>query len=207
VEEDPAWASAVIMVSMMHRNLGDESESEASCRRALELAKQLDSARRYEIEGWCYAGKEETYGQAIQALDAMLALEPSLNVWDHVVARRLLLLERVDEAIERWEQLGRVSFLGWLARGGLASAYARQERFDDAYQLIREFLATFPDRSEDYAGLGDHWVRTGSVRASSTPPSRLSRRRRRSIRKHLELASGVFASPSSASSGVRLKPP
>lgn len=165
IEEDPSWAHATMMVSMMHNNLGHEREAQEYARRAVALAEGLDPRHRYDVEGWYYALREETYGDAIQSLEALIALNPTQTAFLHLVARRYFLLERVPEAIDRWERLRKQGAL-WMPLGQLASAYDELEQFDEAHQVIAEFLTRFPDRAEGIAGLGDHWVRRGRLDAA-----------------------------------------
>ncbi len=166
-EQDPEWARAVNMVAVMYSNIGLEKEAEDYARRAFELDRRLHPKERYFIEGFYYALHEETYGQAVEKIRKHIELGGEIAS-HHVLARRLFLLERVDEAIDHWEILtGAESPLPlWMAYDHLALAYSHQGRFDEAYQIIESFIPRFPDRSEAYAGLGDHWIRAGSLDAA-----------------------------------------
>ncbi|HXV62760.1 MAG TPA: tetratricopeptide repeat protein, partial [Vicinamibacteria bacterium] len=120
---------------------------------------------RYSVEGFYYALREETYDQAIEKIAKHIELTGEIAS-HHVLARRLFLLERVDEAITHWEIVTRMQHPLWMAYNQLASAYEYQQRFDIAYELIESFMTRFPDRAEVYAGLGEHWIRAGKYDAA-----------------------------------------
>ena len=165
LEEDPEWARAVQTVSLAYSNLGREKEYEEYARRALELAERENPRDRYAIEGWYYAGREETYAKTIQAYRKHIELTKEIAS-NHILARRLFFLERVDEAIDRWEIYARTGLSLWMVYDQLANAYAHQERFDEADQLLEGFLSRYPDRAEAVAGLGDHFLRAGNLAAA-----------------------------------------
>lgn len=99
-EEDPEWGRAVEAVSMMYSNIGVEKQSLEYAKRVYELSDRLDPKERHAIEGWYYAKREDTYWQAIQAYRKHVELGNEI-IANHIIARRLFLLERVDEAIEQ----------------------------------------------------------------------------------------------------------
>ena len=163
IEEDPGFAEALRGASIMHSNLGHQEEAWEYANRALEHMDRLNPLEQLRHKAWTYAMKEETYGLAIDACQQILKLEPDDRPRRHWMARRLSMLERLDEAIEHWEWMRERKHPGSMMYGSLANAYTEQGRFGKAEEVSREYIERFPDRSAGYQMLGETLTRCGRL--------------------------------------------
>jgi DNA-binding winged helix-turn-helix (wHTH) protein/tetratricopeptide (TPR) repeat protein len=165
VAADPEWARALAMVSMMHNNLGHEREAEEFALRALALSENLEPRLRYTVELWHYARREETYGRAIEIGGKLLELEPE-HAFRHIVLRRLLLLERLDEAIGHGTVFLETGRPGVLPMTALSRAYGLLGRFEEANEVLRELVEHNPTVPGAHLAMGAHLMRRGKLDAA-----------------------------------------
>ena len=153
LEEDPNCAEALAGAAIMHNNLGHQKRASEYFERAFEQIDRVRPATRYRLEAWTYLRNEETYGEAIEACRKLLELNPDDRPPRHWLARTLLKLERLDEAIEHWEWMRERKHPGAMMYGSLADAYALRGELDRATEVWQEYIERFPDRPAGYRGL------------------------------------------------------
>ena len=163
IEEDPTFAIAMRAASVMHNNLGNSEEAWEYANRALEHIDRLNPLEQLRLKAWTYAMREETYGLAIDACQQVLRIEPNDRPRRHWMARRLFMLERLDEAIEHWEWMRERKHPGAMMYGSLASAYTEQGQLGKADEVSREYIERFPDRSAGYQMAGKTLTRWGRL--------------------------------------------
>ena len=147
----------------MHSNLGHQKEAWEYANRAMEHFNRLEPRRQLFLRTWTYAMKEETYGLAIEACQQILKLDPDNRAPRHWMARRLSMLERLDEAIEHWEWMRERKHPGAMMYYALALAYSLRGDSTTGQEISREYIERFPDRSAGYEMLGQNLSRWGRL--------------------------------------------
>jgi tetratricopeptide (TPR) repeat protein len=160
---DPGFAMALSKLSRAHYAIGHSQASEQYARRAHEHVSRLSSRERFYVEGNYYGAKEENYGRAIEAYKKALELYPDHASARFNLARRYLLLEHYDEAIEELKELRRRGSTLPEVYGDLSFCYAARGEFDNGYQVLKEFLDGNPDSSAGHFWLGLHLTRWGKL--------------------------------------------
>ena len=171
IEVDPTFAEGLMNASIMHSNLGHETEAWDYAQRALEHSHRATPARQAIMESWTYALKEETYGLAIESGKRAARLNEGPGQERartrlgplHWAARRLLVLERLDEAIDMWEGMGARKLPATYLHTTLARAYSLRGDRANAEAVMREYVEMFPDRAAAWGGLGETLTQWGKL--------------------------------------------
>ncbi len=163
LEVDPGFAMALAKLSVIHNNLGHESEADEFGRRALEHLDRLSARERYYIEGNYYARRRATFGRAIEAYRKTVEHYP-----DHTSARNNLALlyqdfERYEEAIEEGESLIRAKFEFAGIYNIVALSHAARGDLAKGHQVVQDFVERYPENWVGYANLGWHLLKWGKL--------------------------------------------
>jgi tetratricopeptide (TPR) repeat protein len=131
-----------------------------------QLVDQLPALERYKVEGGYFGMKESTYDLSIEAYEKALELDPNEYGSRHVLALRLVLLERIDEAIEHFEDLIHRGYEFVAAHWLLARCYAMKGEFHRGYQILTDYKEKNPDSAVAYRNLGSHLLEWGKYEES-----------------------------------------
>ena len=161
VDRDPKFAMALAKLSAVYGNMGRMRKAEEFSQKALASSERIPARERFFIEGMHYSRRQGTFGRSIEAYQNLLRIDPSNVDAANNLAVRYDLLERLDEAIELYEQcLDGVSAITY---SSLVECYADKGLFETGYSILRDYLARNPDNSHAYEGLGWLLARWGKV--------------------------------------------
>jgi tetratricopeptide (TPR) repeat protein len=179
VEVDPNFAGALLALSTAHLNLGHRKEALEYGKRALEHSERLPDSERFFMEGSYYADVSlETWGRSVEAYKKAIESGHSNH---HNLARRYLLLEAYDEAIEHFEYGRKRRWPAAYSHFQLAQCYAALGEFEKGYQVLQEFLTLSPNNWAGERGRGRHLIVWGKLDEASAAFSKADSIRPRSL--------------------------
>jgi TolB-like protein/Flp pilus assembly protein TadD len=161
LELDPGFAMAMTGLSEYYGPASKEGQQYA--RMAMEHADRLTKRERLYIQGRYYHLKQETFSSALETYSELLDLYP-----DHFAARSnmgylTLLLERYAEAVVHFEELKRRDFPFISSYGMLARSSAGLGRFDDGYQVWRDYIEQNPNSLAAYERFAHYLILIGRL--------------------------------------------
>ena len=163
LELDPDFAMALAKLSVAHGNTGDKGKEKEYAQKALALVSRLSDRERYYIEGRYYSLDEETQSRAVDAYRKAIELFPDHHSARHNLALIYMDEERYDEAIANFEVLRREGMVFPATYRFLANAYARKDQYDQAVQVLRDYVERHPDRAAGHNNLGQMLVVVGEL--------------------------------------------
>ncbi len=163
--------------SIMHTNLGHETEAWEYAQRAMEHSHRATPARQAIMEAWTYAMKEETYGLAIEAgkRAARLNEGPGQDRARHprvhdtgprddlACSKRSGRSPRTLGGMRARKLPAATIYNAWLVPTPCAGTRKMAEA------AMREYVEMFPDRA---AGMGGCWERPYAFGDASTRRSK-----------------------------------
>jgi tetratricopeptide (TPR) repeat protein len=163
IEIDPNFAMALLKLAVAHGNLQHVAQARAYAARAFQHVDRLTARERYYVEGYYYGLNSATFDKAIQAYSKAIELFPDHASARHNLALLDMQLERYDDAIKNFEELRRRGMTFPATYGALAGSYASLGRFDQAYQIDREYVDRNGGSATGYQQLGAILTRGGRL--------------------------------------------
>jgi len=160
---DPDFAMAYRSLAMSHNNLFLYAQRTRYIQKAMELSERLPDRERYQIMGDFYSDSESTYDKAIEAYSSLLELYPdnltainNLGLIYSGIGEREKGVEYYEEAIHKGDRSA-------VAYTNLASAYGGIGRYDEAKQLLENYIETILDLPSIRNSLGQLYIQQGKL--------------------------------------------
>jgi serine/threonine protein kinase/Flp pilus assembly protein TadD/TolA-binding protein len=150
---DPQFAMAYRSIAVSYNNLFLFAERKKYMEKALEFVDRLSERERYIIEGDYYWSSEATYDKAIAAYTKLLELYPDDMIVNHNLAVSFQLLEDYEKAIEKYEICTRAGEEFIHSHTQLADAYAAKGLYDEAKEILRNYIDNISDHVLAHHGL------------------------------------------------------
>jgi tetratricopeptide (TPR) repeat protein/TolB-like protein/predicted Ser/Thr protein kinase len=163
IQIDPKFAMALAKLAVVSGNLGLTDKRDAYAKRAIENLDRLTSRERYYIEGYYYSLRPDTIGKAIDAYKQGLALHPEHQASRHNLGLQYLVLERIPEGIEQYEELRRRGTSNPTSSGNLASAYIAIGEMSRAVEVTEDFVRRNPENAAGLQNLGEALIAAGKL--------------------------------------------
>ncbi|MGD9345230.1 MAG: protein kinase [Candidatus Aminicenantes bacterium] len=160
---DPEFAMAYRSLAVSYGNMYLFSERTKYIKKAIELAERLPDRERYNITGSFYQRSQTTQDKSIEAYTELLKLYP-----DDILALGNLGviyagINEYEKAIEYYKkeiQAGEVSSLPYT---NLASAYRALQRYQEAQELLENYLANISDNEQVHRSLSLSYIQRGQL--------------------------------------------
>ncbi|NIO48853.1 MAG: tetratricopeptide repeat protein [Candidatus Aminicenantes bacterium] len=153
VAVDPEFAMAYRGMAMAYSNLGYRARQRNYLQKALEFSDRVSDRERYWIQTDYYSLSEKTYDKAIEAFNKLLQLYPNDLKGNNGLGLLYSNLEEWDKAIERFEVLILNKDEAYFSYLNQASAYKAKGLYDEAREVLENYLNNFQDDSVIRLGL------------------------------------------------------
>ena len=137
---DPEFAMAYRSLGSAYGNLGQKPMGLKYLQKALELKTRVSEKERLSIEGDYYRQSEKTIGQAIEAYQKLLELDPLDAIGNTNLGVLYGDLEEFDKSIARYKVLIESVPGSVLAVNNLADAYQAMGQYDLAADVLERYL-------------------------------------------------------------------
>jgi tetratricopeptide (TPR) repeat protein/tRNA A-37 threonylcarbamoyl transferase component Bud32 len=159
---DPEFAMAYRSLAISYNNLLLFNERTKYITKAMELSNRLSVRENYQIQGDFYSDSERTYGKAIEAFNNLLELYPedytasvNLGVLYSDINEYDKSIELLQIAVEHAE--GRI-----LAYTNLESYYRAKGRYEDARELLENYISNVSDHAAIHRDLSLLHIQQGN---------------------------------------------
>jgi len=160
---DSEFAMAYRTLSVAYKNLGYGSEAKNRLQLAYDLSENVSEKERFLIQGLFFAQSEETYTQAIDAYDNLLALFPTDEIGNANLGMIYVDLEQWDKAIEVLEVNRRVKDDSVQPYITLAAAYAGKGLYKKANEVFKSYLRDVEDNVSIRSSLALNYISQGEL--------------------------------------------
>ncbi len=154
---DPEFALAYRSMAMSYGNIGFYKERKEFIQKAFELSARLPEREKYWIHGDFYKESEKTWGKSIEAYNHLIRLYPDaiagytnlsiifarMGQWEKVLELRKTAVEKDPHALNI---------------SNLAGAYRDKGLYEEAKEVLQEYLASHPDNTSIHLGLAHTYV-------------------------------------------------
>lgn len=161
---DPEFAMAYRNLSTAYSNLGLTSEAHRHLQKAFDLSDRVSERERFYIMGDYYRGTEQDQDKAIDAYSKLLELYPDDEIGNNNLGILYLGLEQWDKAELRFESNLRSNDSKYHSYFNLASLHIVQGKYEEAEQVLREYLSRNADHPRIRAGLARIYLLQGRYR-------------------------------------------
>ncbi len=163
IEIDPEFAIAYLHMATQYWRLGLISERNKYNQKALELKDRLSDRERYLVQANFYLESEKTYDKAIEWYTSLLKLYPedtSGNIYFGILYKRI---EEWDKAIERIKIAVQNVPQSSLFADSLAEAYRGKGMFNEAREVLEEYIRDYSDDAMIRRGLAQGYIDQGEL--------------------------------------------
>jgi serine/threonine protein kinase/Flp pilus assembly protein TadD len=160
VSIDPEFAMAYRGMAAAYGNIGDSEKDKESIKKALELSDRISERERLQIQGQFYYQSERTYDQAIEAFNKLIEIYPDDVLGNSYLGLIYSTIEEEEEAVEKLKVCVEVQ-KDLLNCGNLAGAYQVIGLYDDAMQVLEDYLRTEQDIPQVHVDLGRNHLYQG----------------------------------------------
>ncbi len=145
---DPEFAMAYRAMSVAYGNLGYHSEAERRLEKAFELKDNVSDRERYYIEADYFRRTEQTYDQAIQAYEKLLAIYPDDHVGNNNLGVVYDAIEEYDKAITYFSANVNNRAKNYHSYSNLAHAYLNIGKLRRAEDTAKSYLSEIADQPQ-----------------------------------------------------------
>ncbi len=160
---DSEFAMAYRTLSVAYKNLGYGSEAKNRLQLAYDLRESVSEKERFLIQGQFFAQSEETYTEAIDAYDKLLALYPTDEIGSANLGMIYVDLEEWDKAIEVLEVNRRVKDDSVQPYITLSAAYAGKGQYQKANEVFESYLDYVADNASIHSSLAQNYISQGEL--------------------------------------------
>jgi tetratricopeptide (TPR) repeat protein len=158
---DPEFAMAYRSLSAAYSNLGFRSKAEECRRKSMAFADRISDRERGLVEGNYFARSETTYDKSIEAYQKVLALYPDDLMANNGLGLVYGYVEELEKSAACYEICVRQPGAPYLYYGNLAVALEKLGRYDEARQVLEDYLRTSPDSVTAHDDLASLYVMEG----------------------------------------------
>jgi serine/threonine protein kinase/predicted Zn-dependent protease len=161
VSEDPEFASAYRWMAWAYNEVVYKSAFKENIQKAYELSEKLPERERLQIEGDYYLSSERTYDKAIAAYEKYLEFYPDDLYVQTMVGVTYNFLEEFEKAEKRLKVCveKKADFYG--PHGNLAMAYQMMGLYDEAKNILDNYLNNISEHTSIRAWLGQNYILMG----------------------------------------------
>jgi tetratricopeptide (TPR) repeat protein/tRNA A-37 threonylcarbamoyl transferase component Bud32 len=145
VAVDPRFASAYLAMAWSYGNLVFFAEQNKYLEKALSLSDRLTDREKYNIEGHYYGESEKTYGQAVEALEKLIALYPDDISGGNRLAIVYGSMGETEKAIERYRACIQAGTEDVVIYQNLAGTYEHIGAYDKSIEVYESYLKNIAD--------------------------------------------------------------
>jgi len=158
---DPEFASAYLAMSWSYGNLVLFAEEKKYLEKAMSLSGRLAERETYNIQGQFFAKSEKTIGQAVEALEKLLALYPDDITGGNMLAIVYGSMGKREEAVERYKACIQAGTEDVVVYQNLAGTYENLGAFDKSIEVQESFLKNIGDSAVMRRNLADTYILLG----------------------------------------------
>ncbi|OGD22997.1 MAG: hypothetical protein A2W03_04450 [Candidatus Aminicenantes bacterium RBG_16_63_16] len=142
---DPDFASAYLAMAWSYGNLYLFAEQKRYEEKAMALSERLTDREKNNIQGNYYMGSEKSYGQALAALEKLIATYPDDISGGNNLAILYSQMGEIEKAIERWRVCIQAGTEDVVIYRNLSGAYEHIGAYDKSIEVQESYIKNFGD--------------------------------------------------------------
>lgn len=148
VERDPEFSPAYLAAARSYEALGYHYRSWKTCQTAQSMVDRLSENERLHLQGEFYRRSEKTYDIALKVYTRLLELEPDSPAAHNHLGLLYTQLGQWDKALIHFEVNRRNNLVDPDLVLNISRAYALQQDFDQAYDILDDFVQNHFDSAD-----------------------------------------------------------
>jgi serine/threonine protein kinase/Tfp pilus assembly protein PilF len=158
---DPEFASAYLAMAWSYGNLVYFAEQNKYAEKALALSDRLTDREKYNIQGHFYGESENTYDQAVEALEKLLVLYPDDISGGNMLAIVYYRMGENEKAIERYSACIQAGTEDVVVYTNLAGTYEHIGAYDKSIEVQESYLKNIGDSAVMRRSLANTYLLLG----------------------------------------------